>query len=422
MCIAIVKTKDGNITDRQLRNCFDSNPDGAGIAYSSNGVLWIVKGIFTADELVEQYHKAEELADGAMLVHCRISTSGKVDRTNCHPHVVHSNCVMIHNGVLKIDVPKDSKVSDTVLFVEQLLKPLPPNFMLDDGIMNMITHIIGAGNKFCFLNEKGEYAIANETAGHWKDGVWFSNYSYADWGYSYGKNWKKTKYGYTNSLKAYGGYDDYYYGEYDDEYYQLTDKETYELERVIGKLTTEQFVKLGLDPIYDFWSNSLVRANEQLEDTEGRKHLSELNSQLDILYEENYYIAIDEILNEYINEVKDEAFDPTLLDHLEDYERYILTQYSVGTSSEEEKAFDEENTKFTVRLDDVDIEDDDLDEDDTLTVGDVKELAETLTDDNDDVIDVEVYDANGNLIDNKEFYEDDSYNRYENENEMTSPF
>lgn len=386
MCIAIVKTKDGNITDKQLKNCFESNPDGAGIAYSHNGSLWIVKGIFTSKEFIEQYHKAVELADGAMLIHCRISTSGKIDKTNCHPHVVHDNCVMIHNGVLKIDVPKDSKVSDTVLYVQQFLQKLPKNFMLDKGIINLITHDIGAGNKFCFLNAKGEFAIANEKAGHWKDGVWFSNHSYEDWG-CYGK---KTKYGYvtygssknlsttgSNTLSPYSYDYDY---EYDDEYYQLTDKEKEKMEQVIYNLNTEQFIRLGLSPVYDFWTSSLKRVDFEVDElNEGEKTLEELDEYLYSIYEELYYNAVDEILVEYGADYEGAVASQKLAE----YEDFILKQYAIGTTSAEEKEWEDINNNYKVKLSDVEI--DDIDEEDDIDVNDVID-AEFTTDDSNDIL------------------------------------
>ena len=343
MCIAIVKTKDGKITDNELRNCFDSNPDGAGIAYSKNGSLYIVKGIFDEKEFIDQYHKAEAEADGAMLIHCRISTSGNVDKVNCHPHVVNDNCVMIHNGILDIDVPKDSKVSDTVIFVNELLKPLPMDFMLDDGIMNMITYIIGKSNKFAFLNSNGDYAIANEKAGHWKDGVWFSNYSYKDYGYSWGKFGKKTKYGYYD---GYGWYDDYE-DEYED-YYKLTADEKEKLELVITNMTEEQFIKLGAEPVYDFWTGSLKRLSHY--DTDGERYLEDLDNNLFELYEDMYYDAID---SAYLN-AEGTVGELSEDEHLEEWQQYILKRYSDdGTSDEEDVEFDNEHEGYTVAIEDV---------------------------------------------------------------------
>ena len=289
MCIAILKTKDGNITDEQLLNCFDNNPDGAGIAYTKDNKIFIVKGIFDAKQFVEEYHKAVAEADGAMLVHCRIGTSGFKDYTNCHPHVVSDECVMIHNGILSIDVPKGSKVSDTVLYVEQYLKPLPKDFMLNDGIMSLITDHIGAGNKFVFLNNHGDFSIANEKAGHWKNGVWFSNYSYEAYSFY-------TK-GYKGKSKAYSPYtsywdeDDY---EWESEAFELTPEEEWQLQVAVGSMTDEEVLLLGATPTYDFYKQSLKRIN-QYKGSVSKVLLDEIAPDIASELEDRYYTILDSL-------------------------------------------------------------------------------------------------------------------------------
>lgn len=292
MCIAILKTKDGNITDEQLLNCFDNNPDGAGIAYTKDNKIFIVKGIFDAKQFVEEYHKAVAEADGAMLVHCRIGTSGFKDYTNCHPHVVSDECVMIHNGILSIDVPKDSKVSDTVLYVEQYLKPLPKDFMLNDGIMSLITDHIGAGNKFVFLNNHGDFSIANEKAGHWKNGVWFSNYSYEAYSF-YTKGFK----GYKGKSKAYSPYtsywdeDDY---DWESEAFELTPEEEWQLQVAVGSMTDEEVLLLGATPTYDFYKQSLKRIN-QYKGSVSKVLLDEIAPDIASELEDRYYTILDSL-------------------------------------------------------------------------------------------------------------------------------
>lgn len=289
MCIAILKTKDGNITDEQLLNCFDNNPDGAGIAYTKDNKIFIVKGIFDAKQFVEEYHKAVAEADGAMLVHCRIGTSGFKDYTNCHPHVVSDECVMIHNGILSIDVPKGSKVSDTVLYVEQYLKPLPKDFMLNDGIMSLITDHIGAGNKFVFLNNHGDFSIANEKAGHWKNGVWFSNYSYEAYSFY-------TK-GYKGKSKAYSPYtsywdeDDY---EWESEAFELTPEEEWQLQVAVDSMTDEEVLLLGATPTYDFYKQSLKRIN-QYKGSVSKVLLDEIAPDIASELEDRYYTILDSL-------------------------------------------------------------------------------------------------------------------------------
>jgi predicted glutamine amidotransferase len=198
MCIAIVKTKHGRITDKQLSNCFDNNKHGAGLAYTINNELYVVKGIFNKKEFIDSVREAEQVADGAMLIHCRIATSGLVDADNCHPHVVHDNCVMIHNGILDIDVPRDSDKSDTVIFIDGILRQLPKNFMFKQYFIDLLAFAIGDYNKLCFLNSNGKFAIVNEDVGEWVDGVWYSNDSYKK------QKPKKPAYTFTNL-------DDYYH-------------------------------------------------------------------------------------------------------------------------------------------------------------------------------------------------------------------
>lgn len=178
MCIAILKTKDAEIPDEYLEESFDNNRDGAGLAYANNNKLYTVKGIFNKKEFVKAVRKAEKESQGAMLIHCRIGTHGLKDKNNCHPHVISNKCVLIHNGILRIDMPNNSKDSDTIWYIRKYLKPLSRDFMYDDAICQLIEMSIGYGNKFVLLSNKGEYRIINENAGHWENGVWYSNYSY----------------------------------------------------------------------------------------------------------------------------------------------------------------------------------------------------------------------------------------------------
>lgn len=334
MCIAIVKTKDGKITDEQLMNCFESNPDGAGIAYSHDGKVYVVKGIFDCDKFLEEYHRAEELADGAMLIHCRISTSGHVDVTNCHPHVVNNECVMIHNGILNITVPKDSEVSDTVIFVRDLLAPLPQDFMNNEAIMGLITEAIGSTNKFAFLNYKGEYAIANEKAGHWKDGVWFSNYSYV----SYKSFGKKSNYSRFDSCGRYSygyGYDydydeddDYGFGsEFDDDdvFVTPTAEEAYMIDVAIDELTDEELLLLGDNPLWacnQMWLTSDTYENKY--EFAPVKAIKDFNDDLYEKYSARYWGMIARL---YEYELTEDSFTETEL-------RDIVCAYTTGRMNE----------------------------------------------------------------------------------------
>ena len=381
MCIAILKTKDGNITDEQLLNCFDNNPDGAGIAYTKDNKIFIVKGIFDAKQFVEEYHKAVAEADGAMLVHCRIGTSGFKDYTNCHPHVVSDECVMIHNGILSIDVPKDSKVSDTVLYVEQYLKPLPKDFMLNDGIMSLITDHIGAGNKFVFLNNRGDFSIANEKAGHWKNGVWFSNYSYEAYSFY-------TK-GYKGKSKAYSPYtsywdeDDY---EWESEAFELTPEEEWQLQVAVDSMTDDEVLLLGATPTYDFYKQSLKRIN-QYKGSVSKVLLDEIAPDIASELEDRYYTILDslsyDVLADDVN-----ITDPNIMTLVDEAKKSEADGVYVSEALEDymDATYEDYEFDVAIRYDEIVYENPDLSYE-ANTVADVEDDTDDVTEDN--VVDVD---------------------------------
>lgn len=260
MCIAIVKTKDAEIPDEYLEESFEHNRDGAGLAYASNGKLYTIKGIFDEKEFIKAVRKAEKLAEGAMLIHCRIGTHGLKDKNNCHPHIISNKCVLIHNGILRIDMPLNSKDSDTIWFIRKYLKPLSRDFMKDDAICELIEMAIGSNNKFALLNNKGEYRILNESAGNWENGVWYSNCSYKPpvtfTTPNYSK-WKDLPLFRRNKLDI------------DDE--KLAEK--------ITTLSNQEIISLGEYPVYDILTGKLIpESDATLEDADRYRYLDDVST------------------------------------------------------------------------------------------------------------------------------------------------
>ena len=318
MCIAIVKTKGAKISDEALKNCWDNNPDGAGFAYPKDGNVVIEKGFFNYNTFLNRLREVEKESDNTMLIHFRISTSGLVDKTNCHPHRINKKLVMIHNGVLHIDVPKDSKVSDTVLYCENYLKKLPKNFEYSDVMLEYIAEHIGSTNKFCFVNAEGDYAICNESAGTWVDGVWYSNttYKYPRVKYTAAKTW----YGH-----GYGGY----YGRYDDDdkkeygygkvkkctkYAYLSEEERREIledpifyddvYNAVWDLPDDEFLLLGDNPYINMLSGELLSASE-VEASYNKSRFIALKN-FDSGYEESIYDDYIKWYNRVLEESKEE--------------------------------------------------------------------------------------------------------------------
>ena len=199
MCVIAIQPRGIQISKEHLENCWDNNNHGAGIMYAVNGKVIVKKEMKSFDAFYS--HIVEASAhDTSVVIHFRIATSGGINDYNCHPFKVHKNLYFCHNGILDIDVPKESKENDTQIFNNGLMKPLPYNFYKNNAIMNVLEFTIGSGNKFVFLDDAGDFFILNEKAGEWsEDGAWFSNTSYKRSSYS----------------KAYGSYtwaDDWYEG------------------------------------------------------------------------------------------------------------------------------------------------------------------------------------------------------------------
>ena len=140
---------------------------------------------------------------------------------------------MIHNGVLDIDVPNNSKLNDTRIYINNYLMNFTTfDIMNNTALKNLIEFSI-KGNKFVFLDNEGNYNIMNEQAGTWENGVWYSNSSH-----SYG------------SL-----YDDYFFGygiRSKKQAKKLIQQQYYYFESLIDDLDYEDYLSIGDEPYFDF--------------------------------------------------------------------------------------------------------------------------------------------------------------------------
>jgi len=200
MCVIAIQPKGNVISKQELQNCWDNNGHGGGIMYSDNGKIIVKKEMKSFDKFYEYVQEGTKL-DSSVVIHFRIATSGGINEYNCHPFKIHKNLYFCHNGILDINVPQASKENDTQIFNNALMKPLPYNFYKNQAIMNLLEFTIGSGNKFAFLDDKGDYFILNEKAGEWsEDGAWFSNTSYKkakSYGYGsyFNSDWEDGWYG-----------------------------------------------------------------------------------------------------------------------------------------------------------------------------------------------------------------------------------
>jgi len=171
MCLLIVKTEKGKVDETSLREAFSSNSDGGGFFVADVGMK---KGFFHADEMIDHYN---DHSKNPMLIHFRLSTSGKTNAKNCHPFKTGSYW-MGHNGVLS-DYETSKKMSDTAMLAKDLDSLLKenPELLHSHAFVTILKNLIGT-DKLAFMDAEGKFKIINEQNGHWNSGVWYSNHSY----------------------------------------------------------------------------------------------------------------------------------------------------------------------------------------------------------------------------------------------------
>lgn len=179
MCQAIVKPAGISIEKRILKNAWDDNPNGAGMAIrKADGSVVVAKGYMKFKKFWQAYKKVESQD---LLIHFRLATTGKVDGANCHPFVIAPNAALIHNGIMRqFDPPlKGDTRSDTRYFCEAYLSQaikesgLSAYEFLHNPAGKALIEVLTAGQKIACLTPEG-FTIFGERRGEWKNGAWYS--------------------------------------------------------------------------------------------------------------------------------------------------------------------------------------------------------------------------------------------------------
>ena len=211
MCIIAVKRAESAPPNETiLREMFNRNADGAGIAYAKDGVLHIIKGLMQADEFIKAAQKIPQ--DAAAIYHCRIQTSGGVVKELTHPFLIdkdikqqrqtrvttNKGAALAHNGIFTQYHAKELN-NDTTQFITNNIAPLAAlkeqtgGSILDKDIHNIIEELTG-NNKIAILTADGNI----ETFGSfWIEdgGIKYSNSTYKKieycWTYTGARNASK---------------------------------------------------------------------------------------------------------------------------------------------------------------------------------------------------------------------------------------
>jgi hypothetical protein len=190
MCVIAVK-RSGVVPDiGLLRQCWDANPDGAGLAYRRSGKIVVHKGFmsFTKLERFIASHRSE-LTQSEVIFHFRIASVGSVEPALCHPFAVGqshralsyvtTSPVVFHNGHISALAVKAALegLSDTALLVRDYLSPLAG--LLDKPAMWRLLEIVAPGSRFAIMTPAGTYLIGTFEDG--PEGWRFSNGSWRGW-------------------------------------------------------------------------------------------------------------------------------------------------------------------------------------------------------------------------------------------------
>lgn len=220
MCVIVAKPKGVEFPSIEtLMDCWDANPDGAGIMWNEGDSVRIEKGFMTWNHFMNRFKRIKDTVDideTSVVFHFRIATHGEVSRECCHPFPMsndldvlrrcktHTEVGIAHNGVIS-GRSTNARKSDTMDYIMKVIYPLYmelDDFMWRKNIKNVIKDTID-GSRMVFLQGNGDLSFI----GNWaiEDECYYSNLNHK-WSFYYNKNTgKNTKP--INTL-PYGWWDD----------------------------------------------------------------------------------------------------------------------------------------------------------------------------------------------------------------------
>lgn len=204
MCIIITKEKNAKPLPKEIfENCWDNNPDGAGILYNDGNMTYLYKGIMKKEEFLKTVELANK-KENSFLIHTRIATHGSVKPENTHPFISQT-IGFAHNGTMQI-VPDGDKTDSETFFLHTIANKSFKWCKDNKFLLDMATH----GNR-CVIFDMETGDLLHLCEKDWKtnkkyEGYMFSNESYS---YRYQRfNYKGYKY------DKYDKYDDYDFDDY----------------------------------------------------------------------------------------------------------------------------------------------------------------------------------------------------------------
>jgi hypothetical protein len=153
-----------------MKNCFDNNYDGAGLAWVGENGLTVRKGYFYWQDL---WKDMRDLVGCPVLLHCRLATHGSVKAENCHPFLLGNGVAAAHNGILRV-APLEPDMTDSESFALKFVEPWSQKELRDPRVLAALEAIVLPGS-IAMLDASGEFLFLNKRLGVEHKGVWFSN-------------------------------------------------------------------------------------------------------------------------------------------------------------------------------------------------------------------------------------------------------
>ena len=108
MCVIAFSPKGNEApTEKQIKEMFKKNPDGAGYAWDDGATVHFKKGFMNVDDLLEDLGPLEKWKDKNLAMHFRIGTAGKNDKKTTHPFPLTRN--IPRRAGITIDVITEGK-------------------------------------------------------------------------------------------------------------------------------------------------------------------------------------------------------------------------------------------------------------------------------------------------------------------------
>lgn len=206
MCIIIYKPIGQELPGKDiLKNCFESNKDGAGYMFNTGQDVFIKKGFFNHNSLLSSLKQNIknldlDIKEIAVAIHCRIATAGLVKPENCHPFPIsenigdlqalnyRSNIAVCHNGCLSIHDDKYKNLSDTQIFIKDILSQIDINNEVNFKLLDLAL----SGSKLLIFDKGGHFL----NFGDWIEdkGIYYSNSGYEKHDFMSSRNYYEKDY------------------------------------------------------------------------------------------------------------------------------------------------------------------------------------------------------------------------------------